>query len=413
MRGQQLGEEVLLGSVGPVDHRQAFAQVLHQPRQAFQELGAVVRRGLRLQAHHQVAAGGLHALELLGLGAVADRRLHQHLAPDLRQEISREVIHLHLGKLLAQRQHVALLQAQRGFFAREHRGRLRLRRAFLEGRLCDQGLQFAELGVVQGHLVEVAFDDVLHEIAHPRKKVRAGSVFETFESHRQRRQPVHEAPYRMLARTEKAHVLHRRTQHRQLQPREHARHLRRHLRVGQHLVEQRRDDVDDHVIQRARRHADQLVAVHADQVRDGVAGKRRGSTGTRSAAGDRRTQRTRPRRAARCGACAVGRGRTRSWGRTRTPSRPGTDGRIERTGHRRDRGQPAHHAQHLGITQRCGNARERDAAAGTGVAARGPAARTTARAAAWAAWAAAEASAAAKATKAHCAGVAGRPGATA
>ena len=44
------------------------------------------------------------------------------------------------------------------------------------------------------------------------------------------------------------HLPHRRAQHRQLQPRDLARQLRRHLGVGQDLVEQESDDVDHMVI---------------------------------------------------------------------------------------------------------------------------------------------------------------------
>ena len=43
--------------------------------------------------------------------------------------------------------------------------------------------------------------------------------------------------------------------------------LRRHLGVGQDLVEQEADDVDHHVIERAARRLAQFVAVGADQVR--------------------------------------------------------------------------------------------------------------------------------------------------
>ena len=55
-------------------------------------------------------------------------------------------------------------------------------------------------------------------------------------------------------------------QHRQLQARDLARHLRRHAGVGQDLVEQAADDVDHHVIERAARGLAQLLAVGADQV---------------------------------------------------------------------------------------------------------------------------------------------------
>ena len=71
----------------------------------------------------------------------------------------------------------------------------------------------------------------------------------------------------------KVGVAQRDAQHRQLQARDLARHLRRHARVGEDLVEQAADDVDHHVIELAGRGLDQLFAVGADQVDGHQAGE--------------------------------------------------------------------------------------------------------------------------------------------
>ena len=61
-------------------------------------------------------------------------------------------------------------------------------------------------------------------------------------------------------------VVQRDAQHRQLQPRDLSRHLRRHARVREDLVEQAADDVDHHVVELAGRGLQQFLAVCADQV---------------------------------------------------------------------------------------------------------------------------------------------------
>jgi hypothetical protein len=70
----------------------------------------------------------------------------------------------------------------------------------------------------------------------------------------------------MPARREEGRVAERRAQDRQLQAGDLTRHLRRHLRVGQDLVEQAADDVDHHVIEAAGGRPPQFVAVGVDQV---------------------------------------------------------------------------------------------------------------------------------------------------
>ena len=78
---------------------------------------------------------------------------------------------------------------------------------------------------------------------------------------------VDEAADRVLARAEKADVAQRHPQHRHLQPCDLASHLRRHLGVGKHLIEQRRDDVDHDLVDGgATTGPHQLISVGPDQV---------------------------------------------------------------------------------------------------------------------------------------------------
>ena len=131
----------------------------------------------------------------------------------------------------------------------------------------------AELGRVELDLVEVAFDDLLDQLAHALQELGAGAFVEVVEGAGERGDAVDEAAHRVAPGREEGRVVERDAQHRQLQPGDLARHLRRHLRVGQDLVEQAADDVDHHVIELAGGGLDQLLAVGADQVDGHQAGQ--------------------------------------------------------------------------------------------------------------------------------------------
>ena len=200
-------------------------------------------------------------------GAVQPRRAHQRLAPHLAEEVAHEIGHRQRLEQRLQLLRVALLQAQVGFLLGQHRGGVALCFQLAACLLDDEGLEHRELLLVGLDLVEVAFDDLLHQLAHQGDEALALLGVEVLEAAAQRGDAVDETAHRVLARREEARVAERGAQHRQLQPRDLARHLRRHLRVGQDLVEQAADDVDHHVIERAVAGLAQLVAVVADQVR--------------------------------------------------------------------------------------------------------------------------------------------------
>lgn len=98
------------------------------------------------------------------------------------------------------------------------------------------------------------------------EEAATGVIAEIVEGAGQRGHAVHELAHRMTARREEGLVAQGHAQHRQLQPGEQPRHLRRHLGVGQDLVEQTGDDVDDHVVQAPRGGLAQFIAVLVDQV---------------------------------------------------------------------------------------------------------------------------------------------------
>lgn len=70
----------------------------------------------------------------------------------------------------------------------------------------------------------------------------------------------------MATRCEEARIAQRNAQHRQLQPGDLARHLRRHPRIGEDLVEQAAHHLDQHVIELSFRRLRQLLAVRAYEV---------------------------------------------------------------------------------------------------------------------------------------------------
>jgi len=121
-------------------------------------------------------------------------------------------------------------------------------------------------------LVEIAGDDLLHQLLHQLQEGLAVLVVEVVECHRQRGDAVDEAAHRMATRREERRIAQRGTKHRQLQPSDLARHLRRHFGIRQDLVEQAADHVDHHVVERAGGGLAQLVAVGDDQVGAGQAG---------------------------------------------------------------------------------------------------------------------------------------------
>ena len=132
--------------------------------------------------------------------------------------------------------------------------------------LRQEALQRLELLFVGLDPVEVALDHRLDQGPHLGQEAAGGFGVEGFEGRTQRRNPVDETAHRVAAGREERRVAQRGAQHGQLQPRDLARHLRRHLGVGQDLFEQGADDVDHHVVQRPRGRLPQLVAVGADQV---------------------------------------------------------------------------------------------------------------------------------------------------
>ncbi len=264
MGGQQGAEEVLARRVGPADQVQPFVERAHQVGQLAQEVGARGGAALGLHAHDQAAAE--LAQPQRAFGCAFARRQHDGLAPDLREEAAQEVGHRHLGQLLLQLQRVALLQAQVGLAALDHRRSVAGRPQRALGLFGDEGFEVVQLGRVDVHAVEIAVGDVLHQVAHMDQEGAAGVFAEVVEGAGQRGHAVDELAHRVAARREEGLVAQRHAQHGQLQPRDEARHLWRHLGVGKDLVEQAGDDVDDHVVQPAAGGLAQLVAVHMDQV---------------------------------------------------------------------------------------------------------------------------------------------------
>ena len=68
------------------------------------------------------------------------------------------------------------------------------------GLLGDERLEFCQLGRIQVDLVEVAIDDLLDQVAHPRDEDFAGPIVEVIEGACQRCDSIDKAPHRMSAR---------------------------------------------------------------------------------------------------------------------------------------------------------------------------------------------------------------------
>ena len=291
-------------------------------------------------------------------------RVHQRLAPHLRDEDAQVVGHVHRGERRLQLHHVALLHPQLRLLRLQHFGRgVGLRVVF--GLVGDEGFERTQLGRIELELIEIALDDFLHQLAHAVEQLLAGPVVEIVERARERAEPVDEAAHRMLARREEGRVAERDAQHWQLQPRDLARHLRRHARVGQDLIEQASDHVDHHVIELAGRRLQQLFAVGANQVHChqplqafAVTHAARGRTAS-GAEPARRTLQTHRAAAAAAAGCAVGGGGLTS------------DRRIENAGPAGEEGQAAQQVHQVRVgfgdcaAARVGGAATRSATATT------------------------------------------------
>ena len=93
---------------------------------------------------------------------------------------------------------IALLSAQIGFLALQHRHRtLALHDGF--GLLGDERFQLGKFRRIQLDLVEVAVDNLHHQIAHPLDKFLARPVVEVVEGAGQRGDAVDEAAHRVFA----------------------------------------------------------------------------------------------------------------------------------------------------------------------------------------------------------------------
>ena len=180
VRRQQLAEELLLRCLRPADQLHAFVEVPHERRQLHEELLAERRRALGLHAHHEIGTDPAVAPAAVGIGAVAPAGQHQGLAPDLRQEVVQVGRHVERAEGRAQLQHVALLDAELGFLGLEGAdGASLLDLAF--GLVGDEVLEVGNLRRVELDLVEIAFDDLVDQLAHPGQELRAGAVFELVE----------------------------------------------------------------------------------------------------------------------------------------------------------------------------------------------------------------------------------------
>ena len=265
MGRQQLVEERLARHLGPTHEMHALVEVLHQHRQLHQELLAQDRRALRLHAHHQIAGCTLVTPGTVGIGSLAAHRHHDGLRPYLRQEVAQIGLHWQRLKGRLQLQHVTLLQAQLRLLAFQRRGGAVLVSLGV-GLLGDEAFEHIEFLGVQLDLIEIAFDDVLHHVADALQHLLARSILEIVEGTGQRSDAVDEAAHRVASRREKAGIVECDPQHRQLQARDLAGHLRRHSVVRQDLVEQAAHHVDHHVVELADRCVHQLLAVRAYQV---------------------------------------------------------------------------------------------------------------------------------------------------
>ena len=206
------------------------------------------------------------ALELLALRAAQLGRAQQHLAPHLADEVAHEVGRRQALQLALQLLRIQRAQALLVFLGLQQVGGAALGLGLALALFGDEAFQRLQLLFVDLDLVEVALDHFLHQRLDLAQHALGAVFVEGLEGRAERGDAVHEAPHRVLARREEARVAQRRAQHRQLQPRDLARHLRRHLGIGQDLVEQRADDVDHHVIELAGAGLAQFLAVRMDQV---------------------------------------------------------------------------------------------------------------------------------------------------
>jgi len=271
VRRQQLAEEILARDLWPLDRVHAGVQRLHQRRQRDQESLALRRRTLRLHAHQQVAPGQTQTRHRRTVVPFVERNLHHRLTPHRRDEVAQEVRRRHILQPVAQLRGIALLQAQLVLLVRQHLVGLALALHVLPVLVDDELLERFELLLIELDLVEVAFDDLLHQLLDQLEERLAVLAVEIVERHAQRRDAVDESPHRVPARREERGVSERRAQYRQLQAADLACHLRWHLGVRQNLIEQTADHVDHHVIERAGCSLAQLVAVRDDQVGAGQA----------------------------------------------------------------------------------------------------------------------------------------------
>ena len=199
MGGQQLGKKRLLGCLRVLDQGQAFVDVLHQGRQLEQEGLTQLGVPLGLNAQGQFAAGSLHALSQGRIGPVAGGGHHLHPAPDLGQEVPQEIGQLDIEQFALQHLHVALLHPQIGFLGTEQGRDVGAVGGVLRRFGFDEGFEFAQLGLVEIHAVEVTVHDVIDQAGDARQAIGARALGVVVKRGGQRGHAVHEAPYGVLA----------------------------------------------------------------------------------------------------------------------------------------------------------------------------------------------------------------------
>ena len=274
----QLAEEVAALGLGPADQVHACCQFLHQAGQLGQEGLAGDGRCLGLHAHEQLAAGQAQALcqravcaacavcAVCAASAALLAGLQQHPAPRAHQEIAHEFRSGQAFQVAFQALRIKLAQALFVFLLRQQFGGQALRVGVLARQVGHEGLQRAQLPLVGLDLVEITVHDLLDQVLHLGQEALAAGSVEVVEACTQRRNPVDETAHRVPARRKERAVPQRGSQHRELQAPDLACDLRRHLGVGQDLVEEAGDDVDDQVVQRPRAGLAQCLAVRMDQV---------------------------------------------------------------------------------------------------------------------------------------------------
>jgi hypothetical protein len=154
--------------LGPADGVHALVQILHQLGQIGQEGLALRRRGLGLHAHEQLAAGVAQARTRSLVPPSRGGRLQQHLAPDRGLTKSRRkagaATSCSSPSSCCAYSGAAAARLRAAAAARWRR-LLGLDRG--PGLLGDEGLERRASRVLVGlDLVEVALDDLLHQVAH-------------------------------------------------------------------------------------------------------------------------------------------------------------------------------------------------------------------------------------------------------